>query len=139
MKMMKTCIVVGTMLCVSHHARAQQANVNLDWNPHKNVQNLNPYGANVISPEVRDDRTVTFRLKAADARTVALTGGPILLAVVKGTAPIPFEKSGDRQRNSADAIREERGRRVDTDRRPVEAEPLCIPAARGRRRHCRSE
>ena len=64
MNMVKTCIVIGMVLCVSHHARAQQAHVNLDWNPHKNVQNLNPYGANLISPEVRDDRTVTFRLKA---------------------------------------------------------------------------
>ena len=58
-------------------ASAQQAHVNLDWNPHKNTQNLTPYGANLVSPEVRDDRTVTFRLKAPDARTVALTGGPI--------------------------------------------------------------
>jgi len=32
-------------------AFAQQANVNLDWNPQKNTQNLTPYGANVISPE----------------------------------------------------------------------------------------
>ena len=69
--------------------------MNLDWNPHKNVQNLNPYGANVISPEVRDDHTVTFRLKAPDARTVALTGGPILLAVGKGNTPIPFDKGAD--------------------------------------------
>jgi enterochelin esterase-like enzyme len=95
MNRVKTCIVIGTVLCVSHEARAQQAHVNLDWNPHKNVQNLNPYGANVISPEVRDDRTVTFRLRAADARTVALTGAPILLAVGKGNAPVPFEKGAD--------------------------------------------
>ena len=38
---------------------------------------------------------MTFRLKAPDARTVALTGGPILLAIGKGTTPIPFEKGGD--------------------------------------------
>ena len=44
---------------------------------------------------MRDDRTVIFRLKAPDARTVALTGGPILLAVGKGNTPIPFEKSPD--------------------------------------------
>jgi enterochelin esterase-like enzyme len=74
---------------------AQQAHVNLDWNPHKNTQNLAPFGASVISPEVKDDRTVTFRLKAPDARTVALTGGPILLAVGKGNTPIPFDKAAD--------------------------------------------
>jgi iron(III) transport system permease protein len=78
---MKTLVAIGFVLCISQEAWAQQAHVNLDWNPHKNVQNLAPYGANLISPEVRDDRTVTFRLKAADVRTVALTGGPILLAV----------------------------------------------------------
>ena len=95
MNMMKTCLVIGTVLCVSPHAKAQQASVNLDWNPQKNVQNLNPFGANVISPEVRDDRTVTFRLKAPEARTVSLSGGPILLAIGKGNAPIPFDKGGD--------------------------------------------
>lgn len=90
-----TCILFSTFLCVAHHAVAQQANVNLDWNPHKNTQNLTPYGANVISPEVRDDRTVTFRIKAPDARSIALTGGPVLLAIGKGNNPIPFEKGAD--------------------------------------------
>ena len=80
---------------LSQPARAQQAHVNLDWNPHKNIQNLKPFGANVISPDVRDDRTVTFRLKAPDAQTVALSGGPILLAIGKGNTPIPFEKGAD--------------------------------------------
>jgi len=90
-----TCVLFSTFLCVAHLALAQQANVNLDWNPHKNTQNLIPFGANVISPEVRDDRTVTFRIKAPDARTVALTGGPVLLAIGKGNNPIPFEKAAD--------------------------------------------
>jgi len=76
-------------------ASAQQAHVNLDWNPHKNTQGLNPYGANLISPEVKDDRTVTFRLKAPEAGTVALTGGPILLAIGKGNTPLPFEKNAE--------------------------------------------
>src|SRR5918994_7774251 len=93
--MIKTCFVFAATFQLSHPARAQQAHVNLDWNPHKNVQNLRPYGANLISPDVADDRTVTFRLKAADARTVALSGGPILLAVGKGNTPIPFEKGAD--------------------------------------------
>src|SRR4026209_2476744 len=90
-----TTLLCSTFLCVAPSAFAQQANVNLDWNPHKNTQNLTPYGANVISPEVRDDRTVTFRVKAPDARAVALTGGPGLLAIGKGNNPIPFEKGAD--------------------------------------------
>ncbi|WP_245859426.1 esterase [Spirosoma aerolatum] len=73
---------------------AQQAHVNLDWNPQKNTQNLMPFGASVISPEVRDDRTVTFRLKAPEAKQVMLTGGPILLAL-SAKNPIPFKKETD--------------------------------------------
>lgn len=73
---------------------AQQANVNLDWNPQKNTQKLTPYGGNVISPEVADDHTITFRVKAPDAQKVELTGGPILLAL-KTKGPLPFVKGAD--------------------------------------------
>jgi enterochelin esterase-like enzyme len=89
------CVLTLAMLCASADASAQQAHVNLDWNPHKNTQNLAPYGANLISPDVKDDGTVTFRLRAPEARTVALSGGPILLAIGKGNTPIPFEKGAD--------------------------------------------
>ena len=93
---MKTIVLVPlAMLGICAAASAQQAHVNLDWNPHKNTRNLTPYGANLVSPDVRDDGTVTFRLKAPDARTVALTGGPILLAIGNGNTPIPFEKGAD--------------------------------------------
>ena len=64
-------------LMASHWVQAQQAHVNLDWNPQKNTQQLVPFGANVISPDVAADRTVTFRLKAPDARQVALAPGPL--------------------------------------------------------------
>jgi enterochelin esterase family protein len=76
-------------------ALAQQAHVNLDWNPQKNTENLVPYSANVISPEVREDRTVTFRLRAPVAQEVLLTGGPMLLAIGKGNKPVPFQKGAD--------------------------------------------
>lgn len=81
-------------LAGTHCAEAQQAHVNLDWNPQKNTQNLVPFGASVISPEVRDDHTITFRLKAPDAKQVMLTGGPMLLALAKKD-PIPFRKDTD--------------------------------------------
>jgi enterochelin esterase-like enzyme len=87
-----TAVVLG---CAAAPTFAQQANVNLDWNPHKNTQGLTPFGANVISPDVRDDRTVTFRLRAPEARGVALGGAPILLEVGRGTTPIPLEKGVD--------------------------------------------
>ena len=93
--MRSTFFTVAFAAWCSAAASAQQAHVNLDWNPQKNTQNLVPFGGNLISPEVRDDRTVTFRLRAPDARTVALTGAPMLLAIGKGSTPIPFEKGGD--------------------------------------------
>ena len=87
-------LLIVLLVAGNQWVRAQQAHVNLDWNPQKNTQNLVPFGANVISPEVRDDHTVTFWLKAPDAKQVMLTGGPMLLAL-KAKDPIPFQKSDD--------------------------------------------
>lgn len=83
-----------TLITFAAALSAQQAQVNLDWNPQKNTQNLTPFAASVVSPEVHDDRTVTFRLKAPDAREVALGGGPILLAL-QTKKPVPFTKGAD--------------------------------------------
>lgn len=84
---MLACLVCGTAL-------AQQANVNLDYNPQKNTDNLVPFSAPLNSPDVRDDRTVTFRLKAPEARNVALVGPAILLALA-AERPVPFQKGAD--------------------------------------------
>ena len=76
-------------------AWSQQANVNLDWNPQKNTENLTPFSAPLNSPEVHDDRTVTFRVKAPDAETVELNGA-ILAAFGKPWGDtMPFEKGED--------------------------------------------
>lgn len=73
-------------------AFSQQANVNLDWSPQKNTQNLTPFSAPLNSPEVHDDRTVTFRVKAPEADTVELNGA-ILAAFGKSWGDtLPFEK-----------------------------------------------
>jgi enterochelin esterase family protein len=91
-------MVLSAVLGVAPMVGAQQAHVNLDWNPHKNTQKLVPFGANVISPEVHDDRTVTFRVRAPQAQSVLLGGGPILLALGKaGTPlpPVPFQKDAE--------------------------------------------
>lgn len=87
--------VTAMLVCLAATVEGQQANVNLDWNPHKNTQGLVPFSANVVSPDVRDDRTVTFRLRAPEARSVALTGAPILLALGRGNTPVPLEKGAD--------------------------------------------
>ncbi|GAA4409036.1 esterase family protein [Nibrella viscosa] len=82
------------LVAAAQTSLAQQAHVNLDWNPQKNDRNLVPFGAGVISPEVLDDQRVTFRLKAPDAHAVALTGGPMLLAL-GAKEPVPFQKGAD--------------------------------------------
>ncbi|KAA0992894.1 esterase [Dyadobacter aurulentus] len=95
MKKIKSLLLVSAIIsATSAKLLAQQANVNLDFNPQKNTQNLVPYGGNVVSPEVHDDHRVTFRVKAPDAQKVALTGGPILLAL-KSKEPVPFTKNAD--------------------------------------------
>ena len=71
---------------------AQQANVNLDYNPQKNTENLTPFSAPLNSPEVRDDRTVTFRLRASEAKSVQLTGVAIMTGLGQSGRSIPFDK-----------------------------------------------
>lgn len=51
-------------------AWSQQANVNLDWNPHQNTENLTPFSAAVNSPEAHTDRSVTFRVRAPEAKDI---------------------------------------------------------------------
>ncbi len=76
-------------------AVAQQANVNLDWNPQKNTENLVPFSAPLNSPEVHDDRTVTFRLKAPLAKDVRLVGVALLTALGKPAEGVPFARGED--------------------------------------------
>lgn len=76
-------------------AKAQQANVNLDWQPHLNTENLTPFSAPLNSPEVKNDRTVTFRLKAPEANKVDLRGVHILAALGRGREPMPMVKGED--------------------------------------------
>lgn len=82
--------LVNTTLCTG-----QQANVNLDYNPHSNTEGLVPFSAPLNSPEVHDDQTVTFRLKAPNATSVELPAGAIHTALNKGREPIPFIKRED--------------------------------------------
>jgi enterochelin esterase-like enzyme len=75
--------------------QAQQANVNLDWNPQKNTDNLIPFSASLNSPDVKDDRTVTFRVKAPEAKQVMLSGVSVLTAIGTANKPVPFKKGDD--------------------------------------------
>jgi enterochelin esterase family protein len=91
------CMPVLLVMLAHGSAGAQQAHVNLDWNPHKNSQNLTPFMANVISPEVGDSGMVTFRVKAPTAQTVLLSAPTIAsgLGTGSGAKPWPFTKGAD--------------------------------------------
>lgn len=85
-------LLPSLVLCAWPSAFAQQANVNLDWDPHRNAQNLTPFSAPLNSPEVHDDRTVTFRVRAPEAESVELNGA-ILAALGRNWGEtLPFEK-----------------------------------------------
>jgi enterochelin esterase-like enzyme len=92
--MMKTIFVFFLIMLVPP-LWSQQANINLEHNPQKNKENLIPFSAPLNSPDVRDDRTVVFRLKAPMAKDVRLTGVAILTALGKSGQPIPFRKIDD--------------------------------------------
>ena len=83
------------LLGFSQTTIAQQANVNLDYNPHQDTEGLIPFSAPLNSPEVHEDRTVTFRLKAPLATEVILNPGAIHTALDKGNEPIPFTRGED--------------------------------------------
>ena len=71
----------GLCLLTALFTHAQQANVNLDYNPQKNTESLTPFSAPLNSPDVRDDRTVVFRLRAPSAGSVRLVSGAIQTAL----------------------------------------------------------
>ena len=72
---------------------AQQAHINEDWDPMKNKENLVPFSANVISPEVMDDHTVIFRLKGPDVKSVTVTGS--MFVGPDARKQVPFVKGDD--------------------------------------------
>ncbi len=88
--------ILLTIVCLvcTVKSTAQQANVNLDYNPHKNTEDLVPFSAPLNSPEVRDDHTVIFRLRAPEAKEVKLTGA-ILTALGNAREQVPFTKGED--------------------------------------------
>ena len=93
---MKICVnLVVWFMVVPTLIWGQQANVNLDYNPQKNTENLIPFNAPLNSPDVRDDGTVTFRLKAPDAKKVQISGVVLLTAPGSSGQPAPFKKGED--------------------------------------------
>ena len=77
-------------------AWGQQANVNLDYNPQKDTEGLIPFSAPLNSPDVRDDHTVMFRLKAPEAKEVKLTGA-VLTALGAGREGLCRRSCGEQR------------------------------------------
>lgn len=73
--------------------RAQQAHVNLDWDPHRNAENLTPFSASLNSPEVHADRTVTFRIQAPEAKSVELNGAVLAALGRNWGETLPFTRN----------------------------------------------
>ena len=71
---MKRFFLAAVALMATLSLSAQQSWVNETHNPQANTEGLTPMGARVISPEVHDDHTVTFRLYAPNAERVIVSG-----------------------------------------------------------------
>ncbi|MBR6892750.1 MAG: hypothetical protein IKN15_05890 [Bacteroidaceae bacterium] len=67
--------------------------MNIQYDPQRNTENITPFSAQVISPEVFDDHTVTFRVKAPDAHDVRLTGS--MFVGQEARKQVPFTKGDD--------------------------------------------
>ncbi len=88
-------LLTGLCLLTLVSTQAQQANVNLDYNPQENAENLTPFSASLNSPDVRDDRTVVFRLRAPSASSVRLVSGAIQTALGTNGQSLNFSKGED--------------------------------------------
>lgn len=90
---MKKIICAILLMAASLGLYAQQSHVNVDWAPQKNTENINPFGCGLISPEVYDDHTVTFRVSAPQAEEVLLTGS--MFVGPDARKRVPFVKGED--------------------------------------------
>ena len=86
-------ILMVSAIALTISANAQQSNVNLMHNPQKDTEGLIPFSASLNSPQVNDDHTVIFRIKAPEAKEVKLSGA--MLTVMHEKAPLAFTKGED--------------------------------------------
>jgi hypothetical protein len=92
---MKNAILSAEAIMMASLVFGQQANVNLDYNPQKNVEGLIPFSTPLNSPDVLDDQTVIFHLKAPKAQEVKLAGVSVLTALGRENEQVPFTKGED--------------------------------------------
>lgn len=90
---MKTIFISALVALSISSAHAQQSNINLSHNPQKDTEGLIPFSASLNSPQVNDDHTVIFRIKAPQASEVKLSGA--MLTVMHEKSPLAFTKGDD--------------------------------------------
>lgn len=93
MKTLPSIIKTLILLAFPLQIIAQQAHINEDWDPMRNTENLVPLSANVISPEVLDDRTVIFRIKGPELKSVTVGGS--MFVGEDARKQVPFVKGED--------------------------------------------
>jgi len=86
-------LFIASFASLSLYSAAQQSNINLSYNPQKDTEGLIPFSASLNSPQVNDDHTVVFRIKAPLAKEVKLSGA--MLTVMHEKSPLPFTKGED--------------------------------------------
>lgn len=91
--MLRRLQILAISLAMCGTAIAQQSNVNLSHNPQKDTEGLIPFSASLNSPQVNDDHTVVFRIKAPQANEVKLSGA--MLTVMHEKSPLPSSKGDD--------------------------------------------
>ena len=90
---MKKSFFFTFILLMSALTYAQQSHVNIDWDPQRNKEGLNPFGTRIISPEVHDNHTVTFRLMGPNLNSVTVSG--TMFVGEEAGKRVPLEKGVD--------------------------------------------
>ena len=91
---MKKHLLMALLLLAAVPALGQQSRVNIQFDPQRNTDNILPFSTQVLSPEVRDDHTVVFRVKAPQAKSVQLTGS--MFVGQEARKRVDFSKGDDR-------------------------------------------
>jgi len=83
-------LTLMSLALLGQQATAQQSHVNIQYDPQRNTDNILPFCASVLSPDVHDDHTVTFRVKAPNAKEVQLNG--TMFVGPEARKKVPFTK-----------------------------------------------
>ncbi|WP_199898051.1 hypothetical protein [Marinilabilia salmonicolor] len=80
------------LILFTNSVYAQQANINLEYNPQENTEGYTPFSAQVNSPEVHNDQTVTFRIKHPMRKKLNYLPVPFTLLLTKDVNLFPSQK-----------------------------------------------